>query len=183
MAWQIDNAHSEIGFKVRHMMISNVRGQFQSFRGSVDLDEANPVNSAVEVEIDAASISTNQADRDAHLRSPDFLNAEEFPTITFKSTRVEQTGANEAKLHGDLTIHGVTKPVTLDVEYHGQHPSPLGPMISAGFSAETTINRKDWGLSWNVPIETGGVLVGEEIKIGIELELLKQVEEAATAAA
>lgn len=183
MAWQIDNAHSEIGFKVRHMMISNVRGQFQSFRGSVDLDEANPANSAVEVEIDAASISTNQADRDAHLRSPDFLNAEEFPTITFKSTRVEQTGANEAKLHGDLTIHGVTKPVTLDVEYHGQHPSPLGPMISAGFSAETTINRKDWGLSWNVPIETGGVLVGEEIKIGIELELLKQVEEAATAAA
>lgn len=183
MAWQIDNAHSEIGFKVRHMMISNVRGQFQSFRGSVDLDEANPVNSAVEVEIDAASISTNQADRDAHLRSPDFLNAEEFPTITFKSTRVEQTGANEAKLHGDLTIHGVTKPVTLDVEYHGQHPSPLGPMISAGFSAETTINRKDWGLGWNVPIETGGVIVGDELKVGIELELIKQVDEATAATA
>lgn len=181
MAWQIDNAHSEIGFKVRHMMISNVRGQFQTFGGSVELDEANPVNSSVEVEIDAASISTHQADRDAHLRSPDFLNAEEYPTIKFKSTRVEQTGKNTGKLHGNLTIRDVTKPVTLDVEYHGQHPSPLGPMLAAGFSAETTINRKEWGLTWNVPIETGGVLVGEEIKIGIELELLKQVEEAAAA--
>ena len=178
MAWEIDKAHSEISFRVRHMMVSNVRGQFESFSGTVDADEENPENSSVYVEIDAASINTRQADRDAHLRSPDFLDVENYPTITFKSTRVEQTGENTGKLHGDLTIRGVTKPVTLDVEYHGQAPSPLGPMITAGFSATTKINRKDWGLAWNVPIETGGVLVGEQVQIDIEVELIKQVEEA-----
>ncbi len=175
MSWQIDSAHSEINFTVRHMMISNVRGRFEKFTGSVDFDEQTPANSTVDVTIDTASINTREEKRDAHLRSPDFLNVEQYPSMTFKSTRVEALDKTHGRLHGDLTIRGVTRPVVLDVEYAGMSKSPWGT-TSAGFTATTRINRKDWGLEWNVALETGGWLVGDEIKIEIELELVKQPE-------
>jgi len=175
MAWQIDSAHSSVHFTVRHMMIANVRGEFQRFEGTIDLDEQNPANTTVDVQIDAASINTREAKRDAHLRSADFLNAEEHPTIAFKSKRVEVLDGSAAKLVGDLTIRDITREVVLDVEYVGQAKSPWGT-ISAGFNASTKINRKDWGLNWNQALETGGVLVGDQIKINIELELVKQPE-------
>ncbi|WP_119069717.1 YceI family protein [Aggregatilinea lenta] len=181
MAWQIDNAHSAIQFTVRHMMISNVRGMFDKFEGTVDLDENNPENTTVHVEIDPSSINTRQDQRDTHLRSADFLDAESYPKLIFDSTRVERTGDNAAKLYGNLTVRNVTKPVVLDVEYVGQAKSPWGT-TSAGFNASTKINRKDWGLTWNQGLETGGVLVGDEIKINIELELVKQESEQAASA-
>ena len=177
MSWQIDSAHSEINFSVRHMMISKVRGTFESFSGSVNFDESNPTNTTVDISIDAAGINTREDQRDGHLRSPDFLNADEFPTLTFKSTKVEQIDENNGKLYGDLTIRGVSKPVVLDVEYAGQAKSPWGT-TSAGFSAKTSINRNDWGLTWNQALETGGILVGDKIAIEIELELVKQEAEA-----
>lgn len=179
MAWQIDPPHSHVEFSVRHMMISKVRGRFERFEGAIEGDEANLAASRVDVKIDAASITTRDDQRDAHLRSPDFLNVEQYPYITFVSTAVEQIDTTRARLHGDLTIRDVTRPVVLDVEYAGQAKSPWGT-TSAGFSAETKINRKDFGLTWNVALETGGVLVGEEITIGIELELVQQVEQPAT---
>jgi len=181
MTWQIDSAHSEINFSVRHMMISKVRGSFETFSGSVNFDEVNPTNTTVDISIEAASINTREDQRDGHLRSPDFLNADEYPTLTFKSRKVEQIDEETGKLHGDLTIRGVSKPVVLDVEYAGQAQSPWGT-LSAGFSAKTTINRADWGLTWNQALETGGILVGEKITIEIELELIKQAETEAVAA-
>lgn len=176
MSWQIDSAHSEIQFKARHMMVSWVRGSFEKFSGTIHIDEKNPEATSVEVQIDAASINTRQPDRDAHLRSPDFLDAPNYPYLTFKSKKVKQTSANTAKLVGDLTIRGVTKEVTLDVNYEGQHKSPFGPFLAAGFNAETVISRKEWGLTWNGLIEGGGVLVGDDIHISIELELNKAAE-------
>lgn len=175
MTWQIDPAHSQLEFSVRHMMISKVRGRFDAFDGTVNFDEANPSNTSVNVTIDTSSINTRNADRDAHLKSADFLNADDYPTITFVSKRVEQHDANSGQLIGDLTIRGVTKEVTLNVEYAGKAQSPWGT-ISAGFSAATKINRTDFGLTWNAALETGGVLVGEQISIEIELELVKQPE-------
>jgi polyisoprenoid-binding protein YceI len=183
MSWQIDNAHSEIQFKVRHMMVSWAKGSFENFSGTINLDEQNPENTTVDIQIDAASISTRQADRDAHLRSPDFFDAPNHPYITFKSNKVQQTGPNTAKLLGDLTIRGITKPVTLDVSYEGQHKSPFGPFLAAGFSAETVISRKEWGLTWNSMIEGGGVLVSDDVHISIELELNKAAEPETAAAA
>jgi len=158
------------------MMISKVRGTFETFSGSVNFDEAHPTNTTVDISLDAASINTREDQRDGHLRSPDFLNADEFPTLTFKSSKVEQIDEENGKLYGDLTIRGVSKPVVLDVEYAGQAKSPWGP-TSAGFSAKTTINRTDWGLTWNQALETGGILVGDKITIEIELEIVKQAEE------
>ena len=175
MSWTIDSAHSEINFTVRHMMISNVRGRFEKFSGEVEFDEHDPTLSKVDVQIEVASINTREAQRDAHLRSADFLNVEEYPYITFKSTRSEVIDDTEGKVYGDLTIRGITRPVVLDVEYAGLAKSPYGT-TSAGYSASTTLNRKEWGLVWNVALETGGVLVGEDIKINIELEIIKQEE-------
>ncbi len=180
MTWQIDLSHSEITFSARHMMLSKVRGRFERFEGTIDGNEAHPELSTVSVKIEAASINTRDASRDTHLRSPDFLNADQYPYLTFASRRIDMISSDRARLTGDLTIRDVTREVVLDVEYHGQAKSPWGT-ISAGFSATTTINRKDWGLTWNVALETGGVLVGEEITINIELELVKQVEQPATA--
>jgi polyisoprenoid-binding protein YceI len=177
MAWQIDPAHSEIQFSARHMMISTVRGRFRQFSGTVEADDQNPTAARVEVQIDAASIDTGDDKRDAHLRSPDFLNVEQYPYITFKSTKVEQRDATHGQITGDLTIRDVTKPVVLEVEYAGMAKSPWGT-ISAGFSAHTRINRKDWGLNWNVALETGGWLVSDEIRVDIEVELVKQLEQA-----
>lgn len=183
MSWQIDSAHSEIQFKVRHMMVSWAKGSFEKFGGTINLDEQNPENTKVDIQIDTNSISTRQADRDAHLRSPDFFDAPNHPYITFKSKSVKQTSANMAKLVGDLTIRGITKEVTLDVTYEGQHKSPFGPFVAAGFNAETTISRKEFGLGWNALVEGGGVLVGDDVHISIELELNKAAEAEAAATA
>jgi polyisoprenoid-binding protein YceI len=163
------------------MMISNVRGRFEDFTGAVEFDEQDPARSLVDVQIDAASINTRDPQRDGHLKSPDFLNVEEYPYLTFKSKRVEKVDNNHGRLVGDLTIRDVTREVVLEVEYAGQSKSPWGT-VSAGFSASTKINRKDWGLVWNVALETGGVLVGEEVNINIELEIVKQAETEAVAA-
>lgn len=182
MAWQIDSSHSHIQFTVRHMMISRVRGSFESFSGTVNLNEETPSESTVAVSIDAGSIRTRDEQRDGHLKSPDFLDVENFPALTFASTKVERTGTKSAKLYGDLTIRDITRPVVLDVEYVGQAKSPWGT-VSAGFNASTKINRKEWNLTWNQALETGGVLVGEEIAIDIELELVKQPEAVAEAVA
>ncbi len=171
--WIIDDSHSLIQFTVRHMMISKVRGRFDRFNGTIAADEQNPANSSVNVQIEAASINTRDAKRDGHLTSPDFLDVANYPYITFVSKRIETLDAARGRLIGDLTIRGVTREVTLDVEYNGQARSPWGT-VSAGFHASTTINRKDWGLTWNVALETGGLLVGEEVEIDIEVELIRQ---------
>lgn len=184
MAFQIDKSHSQIDFSARHMMISKVRGGFSSFDGVVNLDPANPANTTVDVTIDAASLTTRDAQRDGHLKSADFLDVENYPSLHFVSTRVEVGGDNSAKLYGDLTIRDVTKPVVLDVDFVGTSKSPWGSN-AYGFEANTKINRKDWGLVWNVGLETGGVLVGEEISIHIDVELVQVAEtqpEAAVAA-
>jgi len=155
------------------MMISNVRGRFENFTGAVDWDEENPEKSKVEVQIEAASINTRDAQRDGHLKSPDFFDAEKYPNLTFVSKSVKKVDATHGQIAGDLTIRDKTNAVTLNVEFNGQAKSPWGT-TSAGFSAETKISRKDWGLEWNAALETGGVLVGDEITITIELELVKQ---------
>jgi polyisoprenoid-binding protein YceI len=176
MSWRIDPSHSQITFSVRHMMISNVRGRFENFTGTVEFDEQAPTTrSSVEVQIEAASINTRDERRDAHLKSADFLNAEKYPYLVFKSKRVEAIDAHRGRIIGDLTIRDVAKEVTLDVEYAGQSKSPWGA-ISAGFEARAKINRKDWGLNWNLALETGGVLVGDEIAVEIELEIVKEPE-------
>lgn len=182
MSWIIDPAHTRADFVAKHMMISNVHGQFNNVTGTVDFNEKEPAKSSVDVKIEAASIFTHEEKRDAHLKSADFLEVDKFPYLTFKSTKVQPTGDNTGKITGDLTIRGVTKPVVLDVEYNGQNKSPWGS-TNAGFSATTKINRKDWGLTWNVALETGGWLVSDEVKISIEAEIIKQPEAQAAAAA
>ena len=173
MTWKIDPDHSHIQFSVRHMMISTVRGEFADFSGAIDFDEESPEASSVHVEIDAASIDTGVEDRDNHLRSEDFLYVEEYPTITFESTRVEIFGDRRARLIGDLTIRGRSREVELDVELQGIAKSPWGN-YSAGFSASGGFNRKEWGLEWNQALETGGVLVGDRITVELEVELVKE---------
>jgi polyisoprenoid-binding protein YceI len=175
MSWKIDPAHSEINFTVRHLMISNVRGRFEKFSGDINFDIDNPAASTLDVSIDAASINTKEPQRDGHLRSPDFFDAEKFPSLTYKGTRFEVLDPSHGKIYGDLAIRGVAHQVVLDVEYSGMAKSPWGN-TSAGFSATTKINRKDWGLNWNQALESGGVLVGDEIKIAIEVEIIQQVE-------
>jgi len=176
MKWNIDSAHSSAEFAVKHMMISTVKGHFSTISGSFDFEEANPHNASVEASIEVASINTRDEKRDGHLSSPDFLDVANYPNITFKSTQVEKTGDNEFKVTGDLTIRDVTKPVVLEVEYNGQSKSPWGTSV-AGFSAKTSINRKDFGLSWNVALETGGWLVGDKVNISLEVEGVLQAAE------
>lgn len=175
MSWKIDSAHSEINFTARHMMIANVRGRFEAFEGTVEFDRDRPENTQVEVRIDAASLNTREEQRDAHLRSADFLDIANHPDLTFRSTRIELLDETNARMYGELTIKNVSRPVVMDVEFNGVSKSPWGAVV-AGFSAHTRINRKDWGLAWNVALETGGWLVGEEIKIDIDVELVKQEE-------
>lgn len=178
MSYNIDFAHSQIQFTVRHMMISRVRGVFDKFEGQVNLDEHNPTATTVDIRISADSINTREEKRDAHLRSADFLAAENYPYLTFTGKRVEQTGPETARLTGDLTIRGISREVVLEVVYNGSARSPWGA-TSFGFNAHTVINRKNWDLTWNAALETGGVLVGDEISIDIELELVKTPEQAA----
>lgn len=182
MSWQLDKSHSSINFSVRHMMISTARGRFEDFEGTFEVNEADPAQSKIDIQIQTASINTKDAQRDGHLKSPDFFDVEKYPTITFNSKRVEKAGGQNYRLVGDLTIKDVTKEVVLDVEYAGQVKSPWGT-TNAGFTAQTKVNRKDWGLTWNVALETGGMLVGEDVTINIELELVKQPEPALEAVA
>lgn len=172
MAWQVDYAHSQIEATVRHMMISNVRGHFDKFTVEANIDEEHVENSRILVTIDTASINTKMEQRDQHLRSADFLDVEKYPTIVFKSTGGKVIDANHGHMYGDLTIKGVTKPVLLEVEHTGQAKSPWGT-LNAGFIAHTKVNRKDWGLNWNAALETGGWLVGDEVKINIDIEFTK----------
>lgn len=168
--WQFDPAHSAAEFSARHMMVSTVRGGFKNVTGKLEYDPENVEDAYVEATIHVNEMaSTGVDDRDNHLKSPDFLNAEKYPTITFKSTKVEKTGDNTAKVYGDLTIRNVTRPVVLDAELLGVVTSPFGGQV-AGFEATTKINREDFGLTWNMAIEGGGVLVGKEIKISLAVE-------------
>lgn len=155
------------------MMLSKVRGEFGKFTVDFNLDMDNPENSAVEARIDTSSIDTRDSQRNAHLKSADFLKVDEFPQMVFKSSKVQRTGEDTAKLYGDLTIRDVTKPVVLDVTYTGASKSPWG-VTSIGFEASTKINREDWNLTWNVALETGGWLVGKEVTINIEAEFIQQ---------
>jgi len=173
MSWQIDPAHSLVQFSARHMMISTVRGRFDKFSGTIDFDENDPTTATIDVAVDIASVNTRDQQRDDHLRSPDFFDAENYPTVTFKSTRVEKVDDSHGRIFGDLTIKDITKEVVLDAEFAGVAKSPWG-MTVAGASATTKLNREDWGLTWNQALETGGVLVGKEIKLNIEVELIKQ---------
>jgi polyisoprenoid-binding protein YceI len=164
----IDKAHSEAAFQVRHL-VTKVRGRFTDVGGSIAFDEASPGQSAVTFTIQAASIDTGTPDRDAHLRSEDFFHVEKFPVITFASTAVKPRGGNEFDVTGDLTIRGVTKRITLPVTFLGTARDPWGNQ-KVGFEAETAINRKDYGLTWNAALETGGFLVGDEVKISVSIQ-------------
>src|SRR5262245_20674696 len=170
--WAIDPAHTHVAFAVKHLMISTVRGRFGGVSGTVHTDESDWSKSGVEVEIDASTIDTREQQRDGHLKSPDFFDVEKHPKLTFKSTRVTGSG-DQFKVIGDLTIHGVTKAVTLDVTSEGQAKDPWGGE-RAGFTATTAIKRSDFGLNWNQVLETGGFLVGDEIKISLDVELVKK---------
>jgi len=170
--WQIDASHSEVGFEVKHLMIAKVRGRFGAVTGTIVLDEADPTRSTVQAEIDVTSIDTRQEQRDGHLRSADFFDVERFPTITFRSRRVEAEGGNEYRVFGDLTIRDVTREVVLQVSDEGRGKDPWGGE-RAGFSATAKVNREDFGLTWNQALETGGVLVGNDIKITLEIEAVK----------
>ena len=172
-SWQVDGAHSAVNLTVRHMVISKVRGRFTKWNAKLALDTADLARSAVEVEIEAASIDTGVADRDTHLSSADFLDAQKFPTLRYRSRRVEAPSKDRLRVIGDLTIRDVTREVVLDVEYGGQGKDPWGNQ-RAGFTATATLNRKDFGLTWNQALETGGLLVADRVDIEIELQAIRQ---------
>lgn len=165
---EIDRSHSEVAFQVRHLL-SKVRGRFTEFGGTIEFDEANPQNSRVDVTIQAASIDTAEADRDRHLRSADFFDVEKYPALRFVSTAVTPGAANTFDVHGNLTIHGVTQQVVLPASYLGAAADPWGT-TKLVFEAELTLNRKDFGLSWNAALETGGFLVGDEVKVSLSIQ-------------
>jgi polyisoprenoid-binding protein YceI len=168
--WTVDASHSTVGFVARHLMVAKTRGNFSDFTGTITVGD-NPLDSKVEAVVQVASIDTNDEGRDGHLKSADFFDAENFPTLTLVSTGIEPRGADYV-LHTDLTVKGVTKSVDFDLEFEGVVADPWGN-TKAGFTAEAEINRKDFGLEWNVALETGGVLVGEKVKIVLEIEALK----------
>ncbi|MFN7916267.1 MAG: YceI family protein [Vicinamibacterales bacterium] len=166
--YNIDKSHSEVTFQVRHL-ITKVRGHFEDYAGTIAFDAANPANSKVNVTIQVASIDTKEPQRDGHLKSDDFFSAEKFPTITFVSTKITPKGGEDFEVQGDLTIRDVTKSVVLPVTHLGTAKDPWGNLKLA-FEGETTINRKDFGLNWNAALETGGFLVGDEVKIGLQIQ-------------
>jgi polyisoprenoid-binding protein YceI len=173
VTWSIDPSHTSIEFSVKHMMITTVKGRFTGITGSIVEHPQGHSFSAVEAVIDAATVDTRDERRDAHLRSQDFFHVEEHPTLTFKSTRVEQLSDNHLRVTGDLTIRGTTRQVVLDTVINGRGNTPFGTQVW-GFTAETSINRKDFGLTWNVGLETGGFLVGDTVKIVLDVEAVKQ---------
>ena len=169
--WNVDAAHSRVGFAVKHLVISNVRGEFGAYQGKLVLDDADVTRSTVEATIDVNSVNTKVADRDAHLKSPDFFDVAKYPSITFKSTKVAKAGKDQLKVTGDLTLHGVTKPVVLDVSTSPEVKGMYGETRRA-FAATTKISRKDYGLTWNKLVEAGPA-VGDEVTIALDLELVK----------
>jgi polyisoprenoid-binding protein YceI len=172
-SYDVDTAHSEITFVARHMMFAKVRGQFKSWTAALAYDPRDHSKTAVQVDIDVASIDTREAQRDGHLRSDDFFSAEKFPKITFKSKRIEGAGDKRYKLVGDLTIRDVTREVTLDVEQTGGGKDPWGNQ-RLGFSAKGAINRSDWGLKWNQALDAGGVLIGDKVEIEVEAQVIEK---------
>jgi polyisoprenoid-binding protein YceI len=171
--WDIDTAHTNLGFSARHAMVAKVRGGFADYSGTFIIDGDNLANSKAEITIQAASIATGNADRDGHLKSPDFLDVENFPTVTFVSTAVAAKGDDDVVITGDLTIHGVTKSVDVVYSFLGISQDPWGNS-KVGFEGSTKISRKDFGLVWNAALETGGVLVGDDIKLNLDVEGTKQ---------
>lgn len=172
MSWQVDPVHSHVGFSVKHMMVTTVRGRFTSYRGTFALDSTDFTRSRFEGEIDVASIDTGNADRDGHLRTGDFFDAENHPKITFKSTSIEAKGDGEYVVNGDLTIRGVTRPVSLDVEYHGTSKNPYGKIV-AGLAARGVVNRKDFGVNFHAVLETGGVALADKVKLELDLQAVQ----------
>jgi polyisoprenoid-binding protein YceI len=170
--WTIDTAHSTVEFAVKHMMFTTVKGHFSDVKGSIEFDPEDPTAGKADITIAAASIDSRDAQRDAHLRSADFLDVEKFPTLTFRSTKAVGT-PTQFTLTGDLTIRGITRPITLVVTFTGSGKDPWGGE-RAGFSATGKLNRKEFGLTWNAALETGGVLVGDEVKIAIDVQLVKK---------
>ena len=170
--WTFDLAHSRVGFSVRHMMVSNVEGSFHEVKATVDLDDKNPTKSTVEFTITTSSVDTQNADRDKHLKSPDFFDVTKFPSMTFKSTKIVGAGKNKFKVTGDLTIRDVTKPITLDVTLSDPVTNPWGKTVR-GVEASGKLNRHDFGLNWNKTLDKGGVLVSDEVKLAINGELDK----------
>jgi polyisoprenoid-binding protein YceI len=171
MTWLIDDVHTHVGFSVKHMMVTTVRGQFKKYKGTLDIDPKDFSKSKFAGEIEVASIDTGNDQRDAHLRTSDFFDAPNHPKIAFKSSRIEPKGDNEFVVHGDLTIRGVTKPVALDVEFLGTSKNPWGKTVT-GLSVRGTINRKDFGVNYNAVLEAGGVAVGEKVNLEIDVEAI-----------
>jgi len=178
-SYELDPAHSSAQFTVRHMMITNVRGAFSNVKGTLVHDSANPSASSIEIVIDATTINTQDAQRDGHLKSGDFLDVEHFPTITFKSTKVAPAGDGELSVTGDLTIHGVTRQVVLKAETPSSEGKDPWGNLRIGASGSTKIKRSDFGLTWNAALETGGFLVGDDIKIDLEVQAIKAAASAA----
>jgi polyisoprenoid-binding protein YceI len=176
--WKFDTVHSSVSFSVRHLMISRVHGSFKTWTGTLETDDENPANSKVQASIDAASIDTKELPRDEHLRSADFFHAANHPQITFESTSVTKLDSEHYKVIGNLTIRGVTKPVTLDTEFFGRQKDPWGGE-RAGFSAKTSIQRKDFGLEFNIPLDGGGFVIGEKVDITLDVQAVKEVAAAA----
>lgn len=172
--WSIDPEHSNVGFKVRHLMVSNVRGNFEKFSGIVDLNDKDITKSKVNVSIDTNSINTNVQKRDAHLRSADFFDVARYPLMTFVSKKVIRSGMDRLTVTGDLTLHGITREVVLNVEGPSAESKDPWGNIRKGATASATINRKDFGLNWNKALETGGVVVGDEVIITLEVEMIKK---------
>jgi polyisoprenoid-binding protein YceI len=176
--WNIDPSHSDVHFSIRHMVVSKVRGRFTKVSGSLELDENDLTRSAVEATIDASSIDTGTEKRDAHLRSPDFFDVENFPELRFRSKRIEKVDGDRYRVVGDLTIHGVTRELAFDVEYGGRAKDPWGNE-RVGFVATASLDRKDYGLGWNQVLEAGGVLVGDRVEIELDVQAVKAAAEKA----
>jgi polyisoprenoid-binding protein YceI len=182
MAWEVDYVHSTIEFSAKHMMVTSVRGRFNKFTANIDINEQEPEKSEIDVTIDAASIQTNSEQRDGHLKSPDFFDVATNPNITYKSKKIEKIGENHYTVLGDMTVRDVTHELPLDVTFEGEGTTPYGKRIAA-FSAKATLVRKDFGLGWNVALETGGWLVSEKVGVDIEVQVLEKVEAPAEATA
>ncbi|MFI2368822.1 YceI family protein [Streptomyces sp. NPDC018833] len=176
--YTIDPAHSSIGFTVRHAMVTNVRGGFGSYEGALSLDGIDPSRSSASIDVDIASVDTGIADRDGHLRSGDFFDAEKFPKMTFRSTAAEQLGGDRYRITGDLTIKDVTRPLSIDLEFQGSATDVYGNE-RAGFEGSTEILRSDWGLTWNAALEAGGVMVSDKVKLTFDISAIKNAPQAA----
>jgi polyisoprenoid-binding protein YceI len=173
VAWQIDPVHSAAHFSIRHMMVSNVRGDFSKLGGTVQVDDADLAKSSVEATVDVATVNTREPGRDKHLRSPDFFDVAKFPTMTFKSTSVKKKGKNRLTVMGDLTMHGVTKPVALEVEITPEVKDPMGGKVRRGIQGTTKLHRKDFGVSYNKALEAGGMALGDDVEVTLEIEVTR----------